>query len=387
LPIHQLSPPTNTFRTGDLPAMNRTKRSILAGAGLSVVVLVAAGLLLIPSVEDAVFEHLVEHHLRAGSGQLLQGDALKVLLCGTSAPTADEHRAQSCVAIIAGGTYFLVDTGPGSSRNLELWQLRGHNLGAIFLTHFHSDHIGDLGEVNTNAWLDGHPGRIPVFGGPGVEQVVEGFNQAYAQDHAYRTANVGAALLPPATGSMQATAIPLAGPPTKQKDRRSTPLHFGDLTVTAIEVNHDPAEPAYAYRFDYHGRSAVISGDTQHHPPLASAAQGTDVLVHEAQPPHLVQLIGKAASQTGNSRLAQIMADIQQYHTAPPDAARIANAAHARLLVFTHFNPPVDNPLLHRMLYRGVNQIRGHGWISGVDGTLITLPARSTTITTSTLTP
>ena len=361
----------------------------LFGSGVILlgVLLVGVGMLAIPSIEDALFTRLVEHHLRAGDKDLLEGDSLKVLLCGTSAPFADPIRAQSCVAIFAGGKYYLVDTGPGSGRNLELWQLRGRELGAVFLTHFHSDHIGDLGEINTNAWLAGHAGRLQVYGPPGVERVVIGFNEAYAQDQSYRTANSGVQLLPPAAAQMQPNVIPMLGPVTNRRDRRSLPMQFGELTVTAFEVNHDPAEPAYGYRFEYRGRSVVVSGDTRYHPPLALAAQGVDVLVHEAQSQHLVQLIGEAAARTGDSRLAQTMADIQHYHTDPLDAARIANQAHVRLLVYTHLDPPVSNPLLYRMFYRGVNNIRGSGWISGQDGTLINLPVGSNDVAITRIDP
>jgi ribonuclease Z len=366
--------------------MKKKSKWLLGGTAVVLGALFAGiGILALPPVEDALFTHFVEHHLRTGSGGLLQGDSLKVLLCGTSAPYPDPHRAQTCDAIIAGGKYYLVDAGPGSGRNLQLWQLRGRELGAVFLTHFHSDHIGDLGEINTNAWLAGHPGPLTVYGGPGVGQVVNGFNEAYAQDHSYRTANSGAQLLAPAAAVMQAVVVPLIGPPTPLKNRRSLPIHLGELTVTAIEVNHDPVEPAYGYRFDYRGRSVVISGDTNYHPPLAVAAQGADVLVHEAQSQHLVQLIQKAAQKTGDSRLAQIMGEIQHYHTDPLDAARIANQAHVRLLVFTHLDPPVSNALLYRMFYRGVNSIRPHGWISGEDGTLVTLPIGSEAVKVSVL--
>jgi len=55
------------------------------------------------------------------------------------------------------------------------------------------------------------------------------------------------------------------------------------LTVTAIEVDHSPVSPAFAYRFDYKGRSVVISGDTRKFPPLAEASKGADVLFHEAR--------------------------------------------------------------------------------------------------------
>ena len=365
---------------------DRWKRRLAGGVAAAVALLAAgASLLALPSAQDALFTRLVEHRLRTGSKELLREDTLAVLLCGTSAPFANPDRAQSCTAVLAGGRYYLVDAGPGSGRNLELWNLRGRELGGVFLTHFHSDHIGDLGEINTNAWLAGHPGPLQVFGGPGVQQVVDGFNQAYALDERYRTANSGAALLPPPAAVMQAVAIPLAGPATPAKDRESLPLHFGDLTVTAIEVNHDPAEPAYGYRFDYRGRSVVVSGDTDFHPPLAVAAEGADVLVHEAQSQRMVGLIRQGATQAGDARTAQLMADIQHYHTDPLDAARLANAAHARLLVLTHLDPPVSNALVYRMFYRGMNRVRDGGWMSGHDGTMIELPLGSKDVKVSTL--
>ncbi len=365
----------------------KTRRFIRAGIALAGILLSAVGTLLIPAVQDRVFTLFVTRHLRTGNTAFFKGDALKMLLCGTSAPFADPTRAQSCIAVFANGKYYLVDTGPGSGRNLALWQLRGRELGAVFLTHFHSDHIGDLGEINTNAWLDGRPGSLPVYGGPGVERVVKGCNEAYAQDEAYRTVNTGSGLLPPAAAIMRATTMSLAGPPTPQMNRRSIPLQLGGLTVTAFEMNHEPAAPAYAYRFDYRGRSVTISGDTRYHPPLVVAAQGSDVLVHEAQSQNLVTRIQQSAANTGNSRLAQIMGDIQAYHTDPVDAARIANAAHVRLLVFTHLNPPPSNPLTYRMFYRGVDRVRPKDWISGVDGTFITLPPDSKAILVSTLKP
>ena len=143
-----------------------TMRRWLACTGIALLVLVMAvwGALALPQVDDAIFRYFVGRHLAAGNGDLLGGpDALKVLLCGTAAPFPDPSRAQTCTAIIAGGRHYIVDTGPGSARNLMLWQLQGRELGAVFLTHFHSDHIGDLGEINTNAWLAGHPGPLPVF--------------------------------------------------------------------------------------------------------------------------------------------------------------------------------------------------------------------------------
>src|SRR6185503_3248787 len=76
----------------------------------------------------------------------LNDGQLHVVLCGTGSPLPDPNRAEACTAIIAGGEFVLVDTGSGSWRKGVVNNLPAQNLSAILLTHFHSDHIGDLGE-------------------------------------------------------------------------------------------------------------------------------------------------------------------------------------------------------------------------------------------------
>ena len=370
-----------------------TRRWLLLTIGVLVVAVGCGGgaVLFVPAVQDRLLRYFVVQSLEgltARNTRLYGDDALKVLLCGTSAPVADPDRAKDCTAVFAGGKYYLVDAGPDSSRNLALWNLEDDHLGAVFLTHYQSDDIGDLGEVNMNAWLYGHQGRLPVYGPPGVDALVDGFNQAYARNDADFTALSGARLLPPGSAPMQASVIPLVGPATPQKNRLSAPLHFGDLTVTAIEVDHAPVEPAYGYRFDYHGRSVVISGDTRYHPPLAVAAQGADVLVHKAQSVPLIQLLQRSAgSVPGYGRIATILGDIQGYHTDPRDAARIANEAGVRLLIFNHISPRLANFLVTRMFLRGVSAIRPRGWMIGADGTFVTLPVGSTDVRVSHFAP
>jgi ribonuclease Z len=151
----------------------------------------------------------------------------------------------------------------------------------------------------------------------------------------------------------------------------------GGLRVTAIKVHHEPVKPAYGYRFDFDGRSATISGDTAYYEPLAVAARGSDVLVHEAQSNELVGILGSVMTQAGRLRPAKIMHDIPAYHTTPVEAARIANLAQAKLLVFTHINPPLPNFIAERAFLRGVSDVRPNGWLMGRDGTLIRLPGHS----------
>jgi len=151
----------------------------------------------------------------------------------------------------------------------------------------------------------------------------------------------------------------------------------GGLEITAIEVNHAPVEPAYAFRFDYKGRSVVITGDLKYHPPLAEAANGADVLVSEAIAKPMTQSLGSAARSVGRDRTAAIMHDIEDYHITPEEAARIANDAGVRLLVFYHLLPAPDGFLPRRLFSRGVDAVREGDWTIADDGSLYTLPIGS----------
>ncbi len=212
-------------------------------------------------------------------------DALKVTLCGTSGPLPIRDRAKACVAIQAGGSLYFVDMGPEATENLLTWRMPLATARAVFITHLHSDHIGDLGEFNMQSWVAGRPAPLAIVGPPGVEKLASGFNQAYEIDHGFRHAHHDHddLKLPIDAGVLKALVITLPKAKDDATPVTKTAWSENGLTVTAIVVHHAPVEPAYAYRFDYKGRSVVISGDTIKWPALAAASKGADVLIHEAQ--------------------------------------------------------------------------------------------------------
>ena len=350
------------------------RRMILwvVGVGVALALLII-GALRVPVVQDMVLRRMIARRMSSPPSELLNDSAMRVLLCGTSSPMPHPTRAKACVAVFAGGKFWVVDTGPGSWNRLALWQVDGRNIGGILFTHFHSDHIGELGEFNLQTWGAGRPGPLQVFGPPGVERVVNGFNEAYALDRGYRVAHHGRELLPPEVGVMEAHAI--AGP--AEGAGPTVVLKEGDLTITAFAVNHAPVQPAYGYRFDYRGRSVVVSGDTVKDAGLIAAAKGADVLVHEAQAQHIVAMMRVEAEKTGRTRIAKILHDIPSYHTSPVEAAEAANEAGVKLLVMYHLTPPPPAALVERAFVRGVADVRPRNWVLADDGLLITLPVGS----------
>lgn len=332
----------------------------------------------IPFVQDWVMDEAIEARVTRRGSELFERDALRALLCGTASPLPHPTRAKACVAIYAAGKFWIVDTGPGSWNRLALSGIDPARIGGIFLTHFHSDHIGDLGEFNLQTWAGGREAPLRVFGPTGVERVVRGFEEAYALDTEYRTAHHGAKLMPPETAEMVPVLI------EDLKDGEPVPVLEDDgFVVTAFKVDHSPVEPACGYRFEYLGRSIVVSGDTAQSSSLVAAAKGADVLIHEAQANHVVSRIGEIAAANDQPRAATIMKDIVTYHSSPVEAVESGERAGVGLVVMYHLTPPPPIRMAERVFTRGVDQVREDGWSLGDDGLLITLPADSDQIETT----
>lgn len=338
---------------------------------LIAVVLAATGwfALYSPPVEAWLFRRIVFAELAKSPPDLADKDELSVLLCGTGSPLPDKTRGGPCTLVAAGGKYYLIDAGIDSARNLMLWRVKLQNIAAVLVTHFHSDHIGELGEIRLQTWVAGRNMPLAVYGPPGIDQVVGGFNQAYALDAGYRTAHHGAQMLPPGAVAMVPHAV-----------RPGVVLEQDGLRITAFVVRHEPATPAYGYRFDFHGRSIVVSGDTAPDENLARASHGADILIHEGLSPEMVGTMQDALQAANKPRQAKIFQDIPGYHTRPVDAARIANEAKVRLLVFSHIIPMLPNSFAEHLFLRGVPEVRPEGVTLGHDGLVLKLPAGSNTI-------
>ena len=138
--------------------------------------------------------------------------------------------------------------------------------------------------------------------------------------------------------------------------------------------------PAFAYRFDYKGRSVVISGDTVKWPPLAAASKGADVLIHEAQNSDMTRQLSRALAGSGLPRVASIMEDTLSYHTTPVEAAEIAKAAGVKALVLYHLTQAGLPFFTPEAFTRGVDAIGFSNWRLARDGMTIELPVGSTEI-------
>ncbi len=364
----------------DAERIRGSRRAAMAAIAAIVVLGVGAAILLNPKSLQSIIERGAAMQTAGSNESLVRDDAMRVLIAGSSAPLPSPDRAKASVAVFAAGKFWVVDVGPESVESLVLYDVPLEKIGGVLFTHFHSDHIGDLGELNLQTWAQGRPSTLTVYGGPGVNELVDGFNLAYRQDQGYRTAHHTAAVMPPETWPMVAKVVELDGPPTPELSRTGIVLEENGLKITAIEVAHPPITPAYAFRFDYKGRSVVVTGDYKMHPPLVKASQGADVFVSEAIARPMVAALEKGATQAGRPRVAKIMHDVQDYHVSPEEAAELANQANVRLLVYYHLLPAPDGFLPRLSFTQGVGKVRKGDWVMADDGSLYTLPIGSSDV-------
>ena len=305
-------------------------------------------------------------------------DGLHVALCGTGAPLPDPGRAGACTVVIAGKHLFVVDSGEGAAKHIALMGIPNGRIEGVFLTHFHSDHIDGLGPMMLLRWTGlGATAPLPIYGGTGVERIVAGFDDAYATDSHYRTEHHGAKIAPPSGAGGKAVSFT---PPVRGSLGAVEVYRGGGLRVTAFSVEHGPVEPAVGYRFDYKGRSAVISGDTAASAALVANAKGADLLVHEGLQPALVKRMTAALVARHQPGTAQITRDILTYHTSPEVAAQEAQAAGVKHLLFTHILPPVPSRIAYPAFLGSARKFYDGPITVGEDGMLFSLPAGRRTI-------
>ena len=307
--------------------------AVLIGAAAAFVFNTATG-------QDALFKRAATANMSQAAEKF---DGLRVVVCGSASPLGnDPNRAQACIAVVTPEHLFLFDVGARSPTRIAQARLPLGRITGVFLTHYHSDHIAALPDVNLASWVQARPGPLQVYGPAGVETVVAGFNTAFQLDRSYRTAHHGSDMLAPERGFMQANTI-ATDAVVWQDDK---------LTITSFTVEHPPIEPAVGYRVDYRGRSVVISGDTNAADTLFAAAKDADLLFHDALSRTLLDPMIEIATEVGVPRLPTIMHDVIEYHADATTLPTRSAEAGIKQLVFYHMVPVPMNALAANMFLR-----------------------------------
>ena len=244
---------------------------------------------------------------------------IEVTLLGTGSPIPDADRAGPATLVRAGGQTLLVDCGRGVQMRLAGAGSSAGALTALLLTHLHSDHIGDLGDLIITRWITSfgpNPVPLTIIGPPGTADVVDAMLRAFAPDIGYRLAH----------------HPDLTGPPALdvQEFTDGVVWERDGVVVRAAPTDHRPVAPTIGFRVEHASASVVLAGDTVPCATLDELASGAGALVHTVIRKDLVDAMP-----------LQRIRDICDYHSSVEQAADTAARADVGILVLTHYVPGI----------------------------------------------
>jgi ribonuclease Z len=238
----------------------------------------------------------------------------RVTLLGTGAPPPRLDRFGPSTLVEVGGKKFIFDAGRGAMQRLHQLGIPFADITGMFLTHHHSDHLVGFPDLWLTGWIGRPWGKrtvpLPVWGPQGTRQMMEHLPKAFHVDIRVRSK------------SYTADGVQLLA----REIGEGWVLEESGVKISAFEVDHGGEElPAFGYRIDYRGRSAVLSGDTTFNANLIEHARGADLLVHE---------VTLAAGSVAES--PQQLKRIAGNHTTSEQAGEVFARAQPKLAVYNH---------------------------------------------------
>jgi ribonuclease BN (tRNA processing enzyme) len=255
----------------------------------------------------------------------LSSKGTQLVLLGTKGgPTPSDLRAAPANVLVVDGQPYVVDCGNGVALQLTKAGIKLPKLRDIFITHHHSDHNADLGNLVFLAWATGLHTPVHLYGPPRITKMIDDFVDMNAIDLDVRMREEGRPPLRPLINIHE-----FDGPRLVMEDER--------VRVTSTLVDHYTIKPAFAYRFETRDRTVVFSGDTTYYPELADFAKGADVLVHEVM---YLPALAKLMKSVDNA--PTLLDHLVKSHTTTEQVGKIAAAAGVKTLVLSHFVPGGD---------------------------------------------
>jgi ribonuclease Z len=206
----------------------------------------------------------------------LADDEMFVVALGTGMPTPITRAQKSSAWFVklGNGDTFLFDCGTGSAENLFALRPDFSIVDKVFVSHLHTDHVGDVDAVWVGGWLSGRYSPLHVYGPAGSKPelgtaaFVEGLKKAYAWDISGR-----AGTLPDAGGGLVAHEF-------DYKKVGGVVYEKNGASITSFPAIHS-LDGSVSYRLDWNGLSFVFGGDSAPNKWFIEQSQGADFVIHE----------------------------------------------------------------------------------------------------------
>jgi len=172
-------------------------------------------------------------------------------------------RFNTCFHLVGSEVNALIDCGASSIVAMNKLAIDRNAIGAIFLSHFHADHVGGIPFFMLEAnYVLKRTGALTIAGPPGLKA---------------RYAEIMEA-------SFSGTkSLELQFPLTLRELEIGRRSEVGGVRVTAFHVVHDDrAGPCLGFRFEAEGKLIAYSGDTEWTDALIKIGHEADLFICEA---------------------------------------------------------------------------------------------------------
>ncbi len=267
---------------------------------------------------------------------------LEIVFLGTSSSVPTVKRGLTSIAVVRGGQLLLFDAGEGMQRSMIQSRIGFNRPTKVFVTHMHSDHVvGLLGLLQTMS-MNQREREVHVYGPKGIRGFLEAcvrylkFGLTFPlyvntvrqglviEEKEY----VVRAALAEHSATTYAYLLEERARPGVFHPDKATELGVpkGELWAKlqqgkSVKIEGKLVKPRQVLGPARAGRRIGISGDTRPVPRLASFFKGADVVVFDST--YSDQHAEKAT---------------ENMHSTAREAATIAKAAGAQLLILTHFS-------------------------------------------------
>jgi ribonuclease Z len=279
--------------------------------------------------------------------EALNKDEIRVVACGTGMPAARRGQAATCFLVETGnGDKFIFDIGSGSMANLAALMIPYEFLDKVFLTHLHTDHMGDIDGLWAGGWTAGRPNALKVWGPSGLTPEL---GTKYSMDNFLKHANwdytTRSFVITPEPGNIETTEFDYNGV-------NQVVYQENGVTIRSIPAIHAGDGPI-SYILEYGGMKVVIGGDTFPNKWFLKYARDADLAIHESfmgpelfvkyysQPP---QLAWRAccAFHTSGQAFGKVMSEVKPRHAV---AYHFLNEEATRYSLYDNIRETYDGPL------------------------------------------
>lgn len=256
----------------------------------------------------------------------IKPDEMRITALGTGRPFVRRSQANtSWLVELGNGEIFMFDFGSGSQMNFTALEIPYQDVTAYFVTHLHTDHVGDFPNVWVGGWAGGRLRPFEIWGPSGREKrhgtkhFVDTQVDSYAWDTMTRTG-----LLPSAGQHVKVHEFDYSKPGTVY-DRNGVVVK----SFPAVHIYDGPI----SYRLEWNGLTFVFSGDTTPSQFMLDHGKGADLLIHEA-----FNTVNQLMARSGYDRRTAVGIGTIA-HTAPEEVGPVlAEVKPRHAVLYHHFN-------------------------------------------------